>query len=135
MRAALRLQLEPVLAQMTKVGFDFIAMVGGTSNAVRDIMTSRPDAPRNANSEIRLTDLKSLERELASMTTAERADVPGLHPKRVDTIVPGTTVLRTVLELSGRKNAAFCRSTIRDGIVADYIDRLGSARDRLKSAS
>ena len=76
------MQLAPVLAEMTRVGFDFIALVGGTSNAVRDIVSSRPNATPSASSEIRLTDLKALERELGAMTTTQRAEVPGLHPKR-----------------------------------------------------
>ena len=134
MRAALRLQLAPVLAAMTKVGFDFVALVGGTSNAVRDIVTSQIGNSANRLNEIRLTDLRSLERELATMTTKQRAEVPGLHAKRVDTIVPGTSVLRTVIELSGRKRADFCRSTIRDGIVADYVGRLATTGKRFNSA-
>ena len=134
MRVALRQQLAPLLAKMTSVGFDFVALVGGTSNAVRDIVTSRITSSQNRLSKIRLTDLQSLERELAAMTTKQRSDVPGLHPKRVDTIVPGTSVLRTVIELSGRKHADYCRSTIRDGIVADYVERLSSGRDAFKSA-
>lgn len=134
MRAALRLQLAPVLAEMTNVGFDFVALVGGTSNAVRDIVTSRIGNSEIRLNEIRLTDLQSLERELAAMTTEQRIQVPGLHPKRVDTIVPGTSVLRTVIELSGRKHADLCRSTIRDGIVADYVERLASVGERFKSA-
>ncbi len=134
MRAALRLQLAPVLAEMTKVGFDFVALVGGTSNAVRDIVTSQNGNSGIRLNKIQLTDLRSLELELATMTTRQRIEVPGLHSKRVDTIVPGTSVLRTVIELSGRKQADLCRSTIRDGIVADYVARLSSVRERFKSA-
>lgn len=134
MRAALRLQLAPVLADMTAVGFDFVALVGGTSNAVRDIMTSQIGNSAIRLNKIQLTDLRSLELELAAMPTRQRAEVPGLHSKRVDTIVPGTSVLRTVIELSGRKHADLCRSTIRDGIVADYVARLTSAGERFKSA-
>jgi exopolyphosphatase/guanosine-5'-triphosphate,3'-diphosphate pyrophosphatase len=134
MRAAVRLQLAPVLADMVNVGFDFVALVGGTSNAVRDIMTARTGVSQFRLNEIRLTDLEDLERELAAMTTDRRTEVAGLHPKRVDTIVPGTTVLRAVIELSGRKHGFLCRSTIRDGIVADYVDRVMSAREHLKPA-
>jgi exopolyphosphatase/guanosine-5'-triphosphate,3'-diphosphate pyrophosphatase len=134
MRAALRLQLAPVLVDMARVGFDFVALVGGTSNAVRDIVTCRISSSENRLNKIQLTVLRSLERELAAMTTKQRIDVPGLHSKRVDTIVPGTSVLRTVIELSGRKHATLCRSTIRDGIVADYVARLASGGERFKSA-
>ncbi len=134
MRAVLRQQLAPVLAEMTSVGFDFVALVGGTSNAIRDIVSSRISNSEIKLNEIRLTDLQSFERELATMTTKQRTEVPGLHPKRVDTIVPGTSVLRTVIELSGRKQADFCRTTIRDGIVADYVERLASDRQHFKSA-
>ena len=134
MRAALRLQLAPVLADMAAVGFDFVALVGGTSNAVRDIMASRNGNSGIRLNKIQLTDLRSLELELAAMPTRQRADVPGLDSKRVDTIVPGTSVLRAVIELSGRKHADLCRSTIRDGIVADYVARLTSVGQRFKSA-
>jgi exopolyphosphatase / guanosine-5'-triphosphate,3'-diphosphate pyrophosphatase len=134
MRAALRLLLAPVLAEMRSVGFDFVALVGGTSNAVRDMVTARIGSSEIRLNEIRLNDLQTFEHELAAMTTKQRAEVPGLHSKRVDTIVPGTSVLRTVIELSGRKHADLCRSTIRDGIVADYVARRASVGERFKSA-
>jgi len=55
------------------------------------------------------------------MTHEERSRLPGLDPRRVDTILAGAIVLRTALELSGAEAAVVSEGALREGIVADYI--------------
>jgi exopolyphosphatase/guanosine-5'-triphosphate,3'-diphosphate pyrophosphatase len=65
--------------------------------------------------------LIELERKLASLNNAERARLPGLDPRRVDTVLAGAVVLRTALELTGAEKATVCEAALREGIIADYI--------------
>jgi exopolyphosphatase/guanosine-5'-triphosphate,3'-diphosphate pyrophosphatase len=68
-----------------------------------------------------LDSLKALEQRLAEASEEERAQIPGLHAMRADTILPGTVVLRTLLELTGYPAALVCESALREGLVVNYF--------------
>ncbi len=53
----------------------------------------------------------------------DRLAIPGLDPKRVDTLLPTTVVLRCLLELSGLQQITLCDKAIREGIIYDFIAR------------
>jgi exopolyphosphatase/guanosine-5'-triphosphate,3'-diphosphate pyrophosphatase len=72
---------------------------------------------------LRLDELGALEKKLASLTLAERAMLPGLEPRRVDTILPGTIIIRTLLELVGVEEALVSDSSLKHGVVVDYLTR------------
>ena len=70
---------------------------------------------------ISLDALYELERRLVKMLLSERAELPGLDPGRVDTVVPGLVIVRTILELSGVSHAVICNAALREGLIADYL--------------
>jgi exopolyphosphatase/guanosine-5'-triphosphate,3'-diphosphate pyrophosphatase len=121
LRDRVRRALQPVVTRIGAMGFDFVAMSSGTASALASLIEKTEDA--GAVTKLRLTSLSEIERRLASMTHEERSHLPGLDPRRVDTILAGAVVLRTALELSGAEDAVVCEGALREGIVADYIAR------------
>jgi exopolyphosphatase/guanosine-5'-triphosphate,3'-diphosphate pyrophosphatase len=65
--------------------------------------------------------LCDVEKRLFSLPASERAKLPGIDPRRADTILPGAILLRAVLELAGVDEATLCEPALREGIIADYV--------------
>jgi exopolyphosphatase/guanosine-5'-triphosphate,3'-diphosphate pyrophosphatase len=72
---------------------------------------------------LNLDNVRALEERLVTVTPEERADLPGVGALRADTILPGTILLRTLLELTGHENALICESALKEGLVVDYFVR------------
>jgi exopolyphosphatase/guanosine-5'-triphosphate,3'-diphosphate pyrophosphatase len=130
LRDAVRAALAPVVATMNQIGFDFVAFCAGTAKSLRAMSARGGSKP----SGIGLGDLLAWEKLLTACTTAERLEIAGLHPRRADSIVAGTVVLRTALELTGHDHATFCRSALREGIIRDDLARRAGAADVRTSA-
>ena len=120
LRSRVRRALEPVIARVRAMGFDFVAMSSGTASALAGIVARRDDEPEGGRA-LSASALGDLERELAGLTVDERSALPGLDVRRADTVVAGAVVLRTALELAGVDEAVVCDAALREGIVADYI--------------
>ncbi len=132
LRARVRRALEPVIARVRAMGFDFAAISSGTAQALAAILkrdrggehegADRAESGRTSRpTRLTVEDLGELEQKLAGMTVTERAKVPGLDARRADTILAGAVVLRTALELAGADEATVCEGALREGIVADYV--------------
>jgi exopolyphosphatase/guanosine-5'-triphosphate,3'-diphosphate pyrophosphatase len=118
---------QPTTELLGRIGFDFVALTSGTALSVARLLESDP-LLRQAAAEpglatLRADELAALEKKLASLTMAERALLPGLEPRRVDTILPGTIIIRTLLELVGVEQAIVCDSALKHGVVVDYLTR------------
>jgi exopolyphosphatase/guanosine-5'-triphosphate,3'-diphosphate pyrophosphatase len=68
-------------------------------------------------------DLAAVEALLAKSTTRARLSIPGLDPKRVDTLLPASMVLRRLLELTHTDELTLCDKAIREGVIYDFIAR------------
>lgn len=104
-------------------------MAGNVGEVVHLRQTGRP-LPQHNLAKILLRDIRSLEAELAKSTVKARLAIPGLDPKRVDTLLPTAVVLRCLLELCGLHEITLCDKAIREGIIYDFIVR---HRERLKA--
>ena len=111
--------LEPVIARMRAMGFDFVAFASGTASALAGVM--RADKDGGGKSAVAVRDVAALEQRLGTMSLAARAKLPGLDARRADTIYAGAVVYRTVLELAGADEAVLCETALREGIIADYV--------------
>ena len=128
-----RAGVQPAVRQMLKVGFDFITFTSGTALAVARMAEGGPDKvaePRGRKGEgmgrnlvLNLDNLQALEQRLISATPAERASMPGVGAMRADTVIPGTIMLRTLLELVGHEQALICESALKEGLIVDYFVR------------
>jgi exopolyphosphatase / guanosine-5'-triphosphate,3'-diphosphate pyrophosphatase len=114
--------LEAPTAAIRKIGFDLVAMTSGTARAVAELIpATSAEKPRT----IAFNDVYALEQRLCAMTTAERLKVPNLDPKRVDSIVPGVILVRSLLEVVHADAYVLCEAALREGLVADYAARNG----------
>jgi exopolyphosphatase/guanosine-5'-triphosphate,3'-diphosphate pyrophosphatase len=122
LRDRARSKLEPVMARVRAMGFDFVAFTSGTASALAGLLrVGRGGGGSGMPATLPLKGLFDLERKLAAMTAAERAVMPGLDARRADTILPGAVILRTALDLARADEAVLCDTALREGIIAEYI--------------
>jgi exopolyphosphatase/guanosine-5'-triphosphate,3'-diphosphate pyrophosphatase len=126
-------QLQGALDSFTTKRFDSLIATSGMAANLAEVIhlrrTNRP-LPQINLATISLKDVKEIEQDLRQSTIKARLAIPGLDPKRVDTLFPATVVLRRLMELSGRDELILCDKAIRDGIIYDFIHR---HRERLKA--
>src|SRR5499427_3819371 len=118
-----RSMMDPVIARVRAMGFDFVALSSGTASALADLLRQDREKERGSGSRVvvPLKALAELERRLGGMRTIERARLPGVDARRADTTYAGAVVLRTALDLSGVSEAVLCETALREGIIADYV--------------
>jgi exopolyphosphatase/guanosine-5'-triphosphate,3'-diphosphate pyrophosphatase len=113
--------LEGPIAQARSVGFDLVAMTSGTARAVADLLPAHDGstAPRV----VAFRDVFALEDRLCALSAVERARLPGLDARRVDSIVPGVILVRSLLEVAHADEYVLCESALREGLVYDFVQR------------
>ncbi|HEX4459549.1 MAG TPA: hypothetical protein VIA18_16325 [Polyangia bacterium] len=115
-------QLEAPTAAIRKIGFDLVAMTSGTARAVAELIpATNADKPRT----VAFNDVYAVEQRLCATTTIERLKMPNLDPKRVDSIIPGVILVRSLLEVVHADAYVLCEAALREGLVADYAARNG----------
>lgn len=97
-------------------------MAGNLAEVIHIRQTGRP-LPQLNLATVALKDMRALEDELAASSVKARLAIPGLDPKRVDTLLPATVVLRRLLELADLDRMTLCDKAIREGVIYDFIDR------------
>jgi exopolyphosphatase/guanosine-5'-triphosphate,3'-diphosphate pyrophosphatase len=112
--------LDPVIARVRAMGFDFVAFTSGTASALAGLLGVERSGNQRATT-LPLKDLVDLEQKLGGLRAVERARLPGLDARRGDTIYTGAVVLRTALELAGADAATLCETAVREGIIVDYV--------------
>jgi exopolyphosphatase / guanosine-5'-triphosphate,3'-diphosphate pyrophosphatase len=128
-----RAVVQPALRQMSKVGFDFVTFTSGTALTLTRMAEGSAGKLAEARGRkgeglgrhlvLNLAHLRALEERLVAATPEERAEMPGVGAGRADTILPGTILMRTLLELTGHENALICESALKEGLVVDYFVR------------
>lgn len=126
-------QLEEALKSFKTKSFDSLVATSGMAGNLAEVIHLREAGrplPQHNLATVALKDIRALEAELARASVKERLAIPGLDPKRVDTLLPATVVLRRLLELSGLEQMTLCDKAIREGVIYDFIER---HRDGLKA--
>jgi exopolyphosphatase/guanosine-5'-triphosphate,3'-diphosphate pyrophosphatase len=123
MRAAARealLEVKEIRASGALAGARLVA-VAGTVTTLAAVAQALPeyDALRVHGSTLSLRDLTALLDRLASLSTAERALLPGMEPKRADVIVAGAILVATALELVGFDALTVSDRGVRWGLLHD----------------
>src|SRR5207302_1008902 len=107
---------------MQRIGFDFIAISAGTARAIYELCN--PVAPPMPSGErgrvVRFADIYALEQRLCTMNSVERSRLPGLDPRRIDSIVSGVILVRSLLEVLHADQYTLCEAALREGLIADY---------------
>jgi exopolyphosphatase / guanosine-5'-triphosphate,3'-diphosphate pyrophosphatase len=126
-------QLTAALNSFKIKRFDSLVATSGMAGNLAEIIhlrrTNRPLVQLNLT-KISLKDVREIETDLAQSTIKARLAIPGLDPKRADTLFPASLVLRRLMELSGQDELTLCDKAIREGVIYDFIDR---HRERLKA--
>jgi exopolyphosphatase/guanosine-5'-triphosphate,3'-diphosphate pyrophosphatase len=123
-----RTVMTPTVLRFKAGGFDLVALTSGTALTLARLAGRRlPPAQGIDRHQLSLESLRAWEARLLTMTADERANHPGIHAGRVDTLVPGAVILRTVVELTGVAHAIVCDAALREGAIADYLARRQAA--------
>ncbi|AEH08274.1 MULTISPECIES: Ppx/GppA phosphatase family protein [Protofrankia] len=97
--------------------------VAGTVTTVAALAADLPgyDPDRIHLSVTSASDVAAVADRLAAMSHAQRAALPVMHPGRVDVIVAGALVLRTLLERVGATSVIASEHDILDGIALSLL--------------
>ncbi|MGW1720342.1 Ppx/GppA phosphatase family protein [Streptomyces sp. GQFP] len=76
--------------------------------------------------ELKRESLQSLVPELASMTTAERAALPGVSEGRANQLVAGALVAEAAMDLFAVKTLEVCPWALREGVILRRLDHMGT---------
>jgi exopolyphosphatase/pppGpp-phosphohydrolase len=74
----------------------------------------------------RLADLLS---RMEGSTRDERLALPGMRPKRVDTIVPGAVLLLEIMRLFGIERLEVSQTGLREGLFSEAAAAYAAGRD------
>jgi exopolyphosphatase / guanosine-5'-triphosphate,3'-diphosphate pyrophosphatase len=115
-------ELESAMGPARKIGFELVAMTSGTARQVAELVPSPVDA-KDKLRRVAFKDVYQLEDRLCALPASERQKIPGLDPRRVDSIVPGVILVRALLETAHADEYVMCETALREGLVADYAAR------------
>jgi exopolyphosphatase/guanosine-5'-triphosphate,3'-diphosphate pyrophosphatase len=103
----------------------------GTSGTIRTLGEAAhllsggaPFRSLNAQS-VKRRDLRELVKRLCEADTAKRAKMPGVGEARADTIHLGGMLLLELLEMAKAEELTLCDTSLREGVIWDYIERRG----------
>jgi len=99
--------------------------VGGTFRSLaRVIRKGKNYVPDITDAfEIELNDVQECYERLSQMSLEQRLTVPGLERARADIIVAGTAAIKCLMEVSGRPKVIVSTTSIRDGLLYEYLHR------------
>ncbi len=130
---AITSQLQEALERFKVKRFHMLVASSGMAGNLAEIIhlrrTGRPLGQLNLAT-ISRKDIQEVEEDLGRATLKARLAIPGLDPKRADTLFPATLVLRCLMELAGIDELTICDKAIREGVIYDFIQR---HRDKLQA--
>ncbi|WP_447970989.1 Ppx/GppA phosphatase family protein [Nitrospira sp. M1] len=118
--------LESCLKSARNLTFSQVVATSGTAANLTEIIylrrTGKP-VPQLNLATVQLEEIRAVEADLIQGDTDARLAIPGLDPKRVDTLLPGVMFFRCLLELTGQTTLTICDKALREGLIYDFIDR------------
>ena len=105
-----------------------LVAVAGTVTTLAAVAQALPayDALRVHGSAMVRSELTAMVARLAALSTAERARLPGMEPKRADVIVAGGILVATAMELGGFEELTVSDRGVRWGLLHDRFGVGGS---------
>jgi exopolyphosphatase/guanosine-5'-triphosphate,3'-diphosphate pyrophosphatase len=77
--------------------------------------------------ELKRESLEAWVPRLSGMTTAERADLPGVSEGRAGQLLAGALVAEGAMDLFGVEKVEICPWALREGVILRKLDHMGSA--------
>lgn len=126
MRDLIRTHLEDAFKDFRRTRFDRIVATSGMAGNLAEVIhlerTGRP-LPQLNLATVARKDLEAMEVRLARSGQKARLAIPGIDPKRADTLFPAAAVLRMVLDLCEAEELTISDKAIREGVIYDFIQR------------
>lgn len=126
LRRHLETHLGPVFKRIAPHHPTRCIATSGTAENIATVIAHRRGAKDvDSTSQLRVTrqDLKSLLTDLSGASRAERAQIEGIDPARIDSMMPGTILLHLVLKNFDLPGFDYCDMALREGIIIDHIAR------------
>lgn len=126
-RRQVRARIAKDLRPIAKAGAPDRAV--GTSKSMRSLARICGAEPSSEGPYVRrflpLDELSRRLPEIAAMTAAERADLPGVSPSRARQLLAGAVVAEATMDLLGLDRLEICPWALREGIILRHLDRMG----------
>ena len=126
LEAAVTVQLKNALGSYKTKRVEQIIATSGMAGNLAEVIhlqrTGRP-LPQLNLAKVSAKDIAAVEKRLAEASLKTRLAMPGLDPKRVDTLLPAAMVFRILLEVLQKSELTICDKAIREGIIYDFIQR------------
>lgn len=75
--------------------------------------------------------LRRVVKALCERNENERMSLPGMNPRRTGILIPGAAILQTIMEELDFDSVRVSGRGLRDGALADYLDRMFPEKGRL----
>lgn len=128
LRTFVRSQVATVVRDIVKVGDP--DLVVGTSKTLRSLARVGGAAPSSAGQyerrALRHDTLLELLPRLATLSQAERADLPGVSTSRAGQLLAGAVVADAVMDLLGAETMEICPWALREGVILRRLDRIAN---------
>ncbi|MEU3145967.1 MULTISPECIES: Ppx/GppA phosphatase family protein [unclassified Streptomyces] len=102
----------------TSKTFKQLARIAGAARSAEG-----PYVPR----ELKRQSLEGWVSRLSAMTTAERAELPGVSEARAGQLVAGALVAEAAMDLFGVESVEVCPWALREGVILRRLDHMGPA--------
>jgi exopolyphosphatase/guanosine-5'-triphosphate,3'-diphosphate pyrophosphatase len=108
---------------LARTGYTRVIGTSGTVLALGTLALQVPSDVTIHHRRVSAKSIRSLRKQVASLSLADRLKMPGLDARRADLIVPGAVLLDTILRQLGAEEITLCELSLREGAVLDYIRR------------
>jgi len=126
MQQAIDQHLKSAFQLFRTKGFGRIVGTSGMAANLTEIIylqrTGRP-LPQLNMAKVSLKEVQAVEDLFKRATFKDRLAIPGLDPKRADTLLPAAVVLRSIMERTGVHELTISDKAIREGLIYDYIEK------------
>ncbi len=128
LRRHVRAQIARTVGEFTRLGaphhvvatsktFKQLARLAGAARSAEGLYVQR---------DLKRESLEAWVPRLAGMTTAERADLPGVSEGRANQLLAGALVAEGAMDLFGVESVEICPWALREGVILRRLDHMGS---------
>lgn len=128
LRRHVRAQIARTVGEFTRLGApDHVVATSKTfKQLARLVGAARSAEGLYVQRELKRESLEAWVPRLAGMTTAERADLPGVSEGRANQLLAGALVAEGAMDLFGVESAEICPWALREGVILRRLDHMGS---------
>ncbi|MHC3472974.1 Ppx/GppA family phosphatase [Streptomyces sp. 7R007] len=128
LRRHVRAQIARTVGEFSRLGapdhvvatsktFKQLARIAGAARSTEGLYVQR---------ELKRESLEEWVPKLGAMTTAQRADLPGVSEGRAGQLVAGALVAEGAMDLFGVETVEICPWALREGVILRRLDHMGS---------